>query len=146
MTHALQVALEENTAIPEAVFMLLACGADLDKASVETPKAQLMNVISRYERVMSFAEKWHMVCVKAVSVDVEVDRRVGLGQNGLYHEPLERVMEYLGLSMAADQVLNTSINREGQVKRVLLPNCAHAAKQWLLRFEHAVSHVIPALR
>lgn len=143
MIHALQVALKEKNS--SLVFMLLACGADLDKASSETSKTQLIGVISRYERVMGFAEKWHLIGSRALSAGVEVDARVGLAQNGLYQEPLERVMEYLGLSVVADQVLNTSINREGQLKRVLLANCAHAAKQWHKRFEVALSNMPPSL-
>ena len=59
-----------------------------------------------------------------------MDRRVGLGLNGLYQEPLERVLQYLGLSMHTDQVVNNSLDDADGVRRVLLPNCARNAKHW----------------
>jgi hypothetical protein len=36
----------------------------------------------------------------------------------------------LGLSMDADQVVNSSLDDDDGVRRVLLPNCAHNANHW----------------
>jgi hypothetical protein len=57
---------------------------------------------------------------------VEVDRRVGLGLNGLYQEALEQVLQYLGLSISASQVAHGGLC----ALRVLLPNCARNANHW----------------
>jgi hypothetical protein len=47
----------------------------------------------------------------------------------MYHEPLERTLEYLGLSMNPDQVVNTSIDGNDPM-RVLIPNQPRNAKHW----------------
>jgi hypothetical protein len=60
---------------------------------------------------------------------VPVDPRFGLGQMGIYQEPLERTLEYLGLSMSKDQVVNTSIDGEA-VKRALIPGHLLNANHW----------------
>jgi hypothetical protein len=75
--------------------------------------------------------------LNALAFRVEVDRRVGLGSHGLYQEPLERVLEYLGVSMSADQTVNTSIDDDDDMgmRRVLLPNCAHNANHWFQLYQ-----------
>jgi hypothetical protein len=67
-----------------------------------------------------------------LSEHVPVDPRFGLGQMGIYQEPLERTLEYLGLSMSKDQVVNTSIDGE-TVRRALIPP---AERQPLVRHVH----------
>jgi hypothetical protein len=43
---------------------------------------------------------------------------------------MERVLQYLGLSMDADQVVNSSLDDDDCIRRMLLPNCAHNAWHW----------------
>jgi len=70
-----------------------------------------------------------------LSEHVPVDPRFGLGQMGIYHEPLERTLEYLGLSMSKDQVVNTSIDGEAAVMRALIPGHLLNAKRWFEKYE-----------
>jgi hypothetical protein len=49
---------------------------------------------------------------------------------GIYKEPLERTLEYFGLSMSKDQAVNTSIDGEEGVKRALIPGHLLNAKHW----------------
>jgi hypothetical protein len=66
--------------------------------------------------------------VPALSVSVEVDTRVGCGDFGLYQEPLERVLQYLGLSMTVNQVVNTNVDGKS-ARRALIPMQARGANQ-----------------
>jgi hypothetical protein len=124
--------LEREFAVPEqsVAFMLLAHGADIDVAYALSELASDKNVAESYADTHLFIERWHEIALNALSERVEVDRRVGLGLHGLYQEPLERVLQYLGLSMAVDQVVNSSLDDDDGVKRALLPNCAHNANHW----------------
>jgi hypothetical protein len=65
---------------------------------------------------------------------VHLDTRVGRGDNGIYQEPLERTLEYLGLSMSKDQVVNTSIDGEEGVKRALIPGHLLNANHWFHKY------------
>jgi hypothetical protein len=118
-----------------AAFMLLAHGTDIDVAAEDTSKKRLRLASSMYEHCHRFIERWHGVALNAMSTRVEVDRRVGVRLNGLYQEPLERVLQYLGLSMDADQVVNISMDDDHNVRRVLLPNCARNANHWFQLFQ-----------
>jgi hypothetical protein len=68
-----------------------------------------------------------------LSDHVHVDTRLGRGDYGIYQEPLERTMEYLGLSMSKDQVVNTSIDGEA-VKRALIPGHLLNATHWFNKY------------
>jgi ankyrin repeat protein len=138
--HALRTVLEESegglSASEQATaFVLLAHGADIDAAAEEVSENKY-STASMYANTHRFIERWHGIALNALSERVEVDRRVGLGLHGLYQEPLERVLQYLGLSMAADQVVNLSLDDDGRdMQRVLLPNCAHNANHWLQLYQ-----------
>jgi hypothetical protein len=128
--HALGAVLEseEEDFSASAAFMLLAHGADIDAAAEEVSENKRA-AASMYANTHLFIERWHEIALDALSERVEVDRRVGLGLHGLYQEPLERVLQYLGLSMSADQVVNHSL--DAGVRRVLLPNCTRTTDYWL---------------
>jgi ankyrin repeat protein len=66
----------------------------------------------------------------AKNVKIE-DRHVttNVRDDGIYQEPLERTLEYLGLSMSKDQVVNTSIDGEA-VRRALIPGHLLNANHW----------------
>jgi hypothetical protein len=111
-------------------FILLACGANVKESiKANVPNDRLESATSRYRNVQSFIDEWHGVALTALSDGVRVDTRVGLGDNGLYQEPLERVLQYLGLSMTVNQVVNTSVDGKS-VRRALIPNQARVANKW----------------
>jgi hypothetical protein len=124
-----------------AAFVLLAC-AEVVKEAIyaRDPSDRIQSAMSRYCNVQSFIDEWHGVAVAALSNDVRVDTRVGRGDYGLYHEPLERVLEYLGLSMTVNQVVNTNVDGKS-TRRALIPNQARGADQWhgLFKRTHCAS-------
>jgi ankyrin repeat protein len=132
--HALGAVLESADEFPASeqalAFMLLVHDANVDAAAEDVSNTLTRAVTSMYANTHLFIERWYGVALNALSVRVEVDRRVGLGMHGLYQEPLERVLQYLGLSMDADQMVNNSLDGESGVRRVLLPNCARNADHW----------------
>lgn len=96
----------------QCVFALLCFG---EKAFNVDPKAdrhfpQEKYSASEYEATHAFIEEYHGVLTHTLSHDAVVDTRMGRGGYGLYQEPLERVLEYCGLSMKKDQVVNGSID------------------------------------
>jgi hypothetical protein len=52
---------------------------------------------------------------------------------------MERVLQYLGLSMGVDEVVNNSLDDGDGVRRALLPNSARNASHWLQQKEKANS-------
>jgi hypothetical protein len=97
--HALRAVLESKDEFStSAAFMLLAHGADIDAATEEVSE-QRYSAASMYANTYLFVKRWHGIALNALSERVEVDRRVGLGLHGLYQEALERVLQYLGLSI-----------------------------------------------
>jgi hypothetical protein len=64
-----------------AVFVLLACGADIKEAIKDraVPRDHVQSATSCYRNVLGFVDSWHDVAVAALSNDVRVDTRVGRG-------------------------------------------------------------------
>ena len=131
-------------------FCLLVCGADANHArelgraqggtpmmdhsalgSVTEPKVDAC--IEQYQNIQAYIDEYHRVLKNMLSEHVPVDPGFGLGMMGIYHEPLDRVLEYLGLSMSKDQHGNASIDDRGpqdQTRRSLLTGNVRAAKYW----------------
>jgi ankyrin repeat protein len=91
-------------------------------------EAKVAACIEDYTHTQAYIDEYHRVLNLVLSEHVPVDPRFGLGQMGIYQEPLERTLEYLGLSMNKDQVVNTSI--DGDTKRALIPSHVLNAKVW----------------
>jgi hypothetical protein len=83
-----------------------------------------------YKKIQTFIDEYHTLTEHALSEDVVVDTRVGRGDNGLYHEPLEQVLLYLGLSMKKNQTVNASIDGKSGVTRALIPGHLLNANLW----------------
>jgi hypothetical protein len=113
-------------------FVLLCCGADAKNVPIDgyATEADVDAAIAKYKSTHTFIEKNHEILEHTLSNRVEVDTRMGLRSTGIYQEPLERTLEYLGLSMSADQVVNTSIDGASPT-RVLIPNQPRNAKHWV---------------
>jgi hypothetical protein len=124
--------------IPSVAFILLCCGSDLEEDKNNYPyKVELNACIAEYKQTHAFIEAYHESLTHTLANEAKVDTRLARTSLGIYHEPLERVLEYLGLSMHKDQTVNTSIDgqggeegQEGGVMRVLIPNQARNAMHW----------------
>jgi hypothetical protein len=117
--------------VPGMPFSVLSCNTNATDIVIDENVTQHMvdGHIAEYKLVHDFIDEHHNILSHALSRDVQVDRRVGLGENGIYQEPLERVMEYMGMSMNVDQVVNRSI--DGDIKRrALLPGNVLEANHW----------------
>jgi hypothetical protein len=128
---------------PELPFTVLSCntdaknvrlnmgeGSDEDSDSDdENPAATVAACVEDYKQTHAFIDEFHDTLKDTLSTKVEVDSRFGLGENGIYQEPLERALEYLGLSMNKDQVVNASIDGQ-HIKRALIPFHVLNAKVW----------------
>jgi hypothetical protein len=114
-------------------FVFLCCGADI--LSLEgVDNARVNAAISEYRLVQAWIEMHHKLLEHTLSTRVEVDTRFSLGDNGIYQEPLERTLEYLGLSIHPDRLVNASI--DGSVPtRVMIPHHPLNAKLWYTRFK-----------
>jgi hypothetical protein len=118
--------------VSDIVFPLLCYGADAKNVKLNAHSVTQVKVdaaIAEYNSINSYIKDTFDTLNHTLSECVEVDTRIGLGLNGLYHEPLERTLEYLGLSMSADQAVNTSIDGT-DLKRVLIPGTLHNIKHW----------------
>jgi hypothetical protein len=126
---ALHCAISDRT--PGAAFALLSCNTDAKNVLInrEHTVATRDAHIETYQHVQAFIDEYHRILNLVLSEHVPVDPRFGLGQMGIYQEPLERTLEYLGLSMSKDQVVNTSIDGEA-VRRALIPGHLLTANHW----------------
>jgi hypothetical protein len=116
-------------------FALLCYGYKVKEFNTDhrVNRTKLNACIAEYKNIHAFIDAYHTLLIRTLSTEAPVDTRVGLHEYGIYHEPLERVLEYCGLSMHADQVVNDSIDRKTRhrtIKRTLIPNQARNAKYW----------------
>jgi radical SAM protein with 4Fe4S-binding SPASM domain len=112
------------------LFVLLACGASANAHKDQLVRdTEIQHALTDYRSVLDFTEQYHTVLLDCLDTLV-VDPRIGrVGGRGLYHQPLECVLEYSGLSMAADRVVNKSIDGN-KIKRVMIPNSPRGAWYW----------------
>jgi hypothetical protein len=126
--------MESGEYEPGIAFAFLSCNTDAKNVRIDPLltflKAPVRDYhIEMYKHVQPFIDEYHSILQSVLSEHVPVDPRFGLGQMGIYHEPLERTLEYLGLSMSKDQVVNTSIDGE-DLKRALIPGHLPNAEHW----------------
>jgi hypothetical protein len=123
-----------------AVRALLCCGADAVRVllSDRVTDEMVLRAKTDYMNVHSFIEEYHSILKYTLSELVEVDKRVGRGDNGINQEPMERVLEYLGMSMNKDQIVNTSIDGEDDARRVLKRGDWRSAELWYTRYYEVV--------
>jgi hypothetical protein len=136
---ALHCAMREYTSqrTPFIVFAILSFDTDAKNVRVDEKcftTAMRDAHIEEYMHVQAYIDEYHRVLNLVLSEHVPVDPRFGLGQMGIYQEPLERTLEYLGLSMTRDQVANMSIDGEA-VRRALIPSHLLNAKHWFDKFK-----------
>jgi ankyrin repeat protein len=117
--------------LPGMPFAVLSCDTDSKTVLLtrEITQAIVNAHINEYKQVQSFIDECHSIIKHALNEDVEVDKRVGRRGNGIYHEPLEQVLLYLGLSMKKNQTVNTSIDGKS-CKRALMPRHPLIANLW----------------
>jgi hypothetical protein len=119
-----------------SAFAFLSCNADAKNVDIDylLTAAIRDTHIEQYKHVQAYIDEYHGLLNHVLSERVEVDTRVGLTQNGIYQEPLERTLEYLGLSMSKDQVINNSIDGEEGVRRALIPGHLLNANHWFVKY------------
>jgi hypothetical protein len=137
----------QHTDRPELAFVVLCCNTDAKNVSIDVidedededengyrfvTATKVTGCIEEYKHIQAYIDEYHHTVNLVLSEHVPVDPRFGLGQMGIYQEPLERTLEYLGLSMARDQVVNASIDGEG-ITRALIPDHMLSAKHWYER-------------
>jgi hypothetical protein len=133
--------VDRNGEAPGRAFAVLCCNTDVKNLQrLNTidfhflEQATVSHFVAQYQEIQGDVAQYHSVLHFTLSEHVQVDTRVGRGDNGLYHEPLERVLEYMGLSMRADRIVNWSIDGQGGrsnlIKRVLIPGHMLNAKHW----------------
>jgi hypothetical protein len=119
---------------PGTAFAFLSCNTDAKNVEINDYYGGFTTAtrdahIETYKHVQTYIDEYHRILSLVLSEHVQMDTRVGRGDNGIYHEPLERTLEYLGLSMSKDQVVNTSIDGDA-VRRALIPGHLLNANYW----------------
>jgi hypothetical protein len=124
--------------VPGVPFAVLSCGFDTNarEVAVSTDWQVFNTCLLEYKQVHGFIQEYHKITKHALNEDVRVDKRVGRGGYGLYHEPLEQVLFYIGLSMKIDQTVNASIDGK-RVKRALVPGHPTNANMWYELYQRA---------
>jgi hypothetical protein len=136
---ALRCAMRERATnrTPGVAFAFLSCNTDAKNVVIcDIVTAAMRDAhVEKYKHVQAFIDEYHRILNLVLSEHVPVDPRFGLGQMGIYQEPLERTLEYLGLSMSKDQVVNTSIDGEEAVRRALIPGHLLNANHWFDKYK-----------
>jgi serine/threonine-protein phosphatase 6 regulatory ankyrin repeat subunit B len=123
---------EPSHRVPGMPFAVLSCNTDSKNVRIDNEFVTQVIVdthTNEYKKIHNFIDECHTITNLALSEDVVVDTRVGRGDNGLYHEPLEQVLLYLGLSMKKNQTVNKSIDGKS-IKRALMPGHPVNANLW----------------
>jgi hypothetical protein len=120
---------------PRCAFAFLSCNTGAKNVNIDNQiTAAIRDAhIETYQHVQAYIDEYHCILNLVLSEHVPVDPRFGLGQMGIYQEPLIRTLEYLGLSMAKNQVVNTSIDGEA-VKRALIPGHLLNTNHWFDKY------------
>jgi hypothetical protein len=136
-TDVLYWTMHENASTPGSTFSFLSCDTDAKNVVINDDVRTAMRDahIEEYKHVQAFIDEHHRILNLVLSDHVQVDTRVCRGDYGIYQEPLERTLEYLGLSMSKDQVVNTSIDGEEGVKRALIPGHLLNANHWFDKYK-----------
>jgi hypothetical protein len=121
---------------PGIAFAFLSCNTDAKNVKINHMVTTIIRDVhmETFKHVQAYIDEYFCILQPVLSEHVPVDRRFGLGQMGIYHEPLERVLEYLGLSMNKDQVVNTSIDGEAVKRRALIPGHLLNANHWFNKY------------
>jgi hypothetical protein len=141
LNWAIRMPMDSTThRVPGMPFSVLSCNTNATGIVIGAAVTQAMvdGHITEYKAVHAFIDEHQSILKHALSRDVQVDRRVGLGEHGIYQEPLERVLEYMGLSMDIDQVVNESIDDDGK-RHALLPGNVLEANHWYEQYIWAVN-------
>jgi hypothetical protein len=144
---ALYQAIKNTSAHPSTAFAVLCCNTDAKTVKIDeedrgaeddekehVTEAKVAACIEEYKHTQGYIDEYHRILNLVLSEHVPVDPRFGLGQMGIYQEPLERALEYMGLSMNKDQVVNASIDGE-EVKRALIPFHVLNAEMWQDKYQ-----------
>jgi hypothetical protein len=132
---ALSLSMRATDRTPGVTFAFLSCNTDANNVQFAWGLTTAIRDahIETYQHVQAYIDEYHRILNLVLSERVPVDPRFGLGQMGIYQEPLERTLEYLGLSMSKDQVVNTSIDGEA-VRRALIPGHLLNANHWFDKY------------
>jgi hypothetical protein len=124
--------------VPGMPFAVLSCNTDSKSVLInqKVTQATVTAHINEYRQIHNFIDDCHDVIKYALGEDVVVDKRVGRRGNGLYHEPLEQVLLYLGLSLTKDQTVSASIDGN-TVTRALIPGHPTNANMWFELYKRA---------
>jgi hypothetical protein len=129
---------------PRIVFQLLCFGMDPEGFPAK-PRDHTYALSIECARIMkqgahdwvvvhSMVDAFHNRLLRVLEDEVEVDMRVGRGDNGIYHEPLEAALAYLGLAHKPS-ILNAKVEtKKRKTTRAMKPHSAGAAKFWYEKY------------
>jgi hypothetical protein len=92
---------------PGTACAFLSCNTDAMNVKVDRYSVTLAICdahIETYQHVQAFIDEFHRILNLMLSEHVPVEPLFGLSQVGIYQEPPECTLEYLGLCMTKDQV------------------------------------------